>query len=649
VSHMTGRQRRGALLAALVISLAAPMEEPAAATFTVTSTNNAGGGSLRTAINSANGAAGGPHVIAFAVPTTAGGYNPGTGVFTISLTSALPAITSAGLRLDGTTQTATIGNTNPGVLGAGGTVGVDNLPLPVVNRPEIQIVDGNNVAIGLNINAANVTIRGVAIYGFGSTPDSDTNANIRVGNVTGAIIEQNVIGTTAISFTDPGAAARSGGDNIRAVQGDNGTISNNLIGFNAGKGFGGNTSSLGWLITGNEIRRSGIGTGTWDCISLLNATGSITIRGNLLTESNAMGFDSIGSGGANVVENNTISGNGLGGAAAQTAGVRLYGAGNLLDRNVIRDNVGAGVLVASTAASSRMTRNSFFNNGPASGQIGIDLLRAADNQDRGTAPFVTINDNGDGDAGGNALLNFPVLTSALAGGGQLSLAGYARPGSLIELFIARPDPAGFGEGEIWLVNLTEGSAADTDATAGLYVSPINGLTVGTDNTNRFRFLIPLPGGVAAGTVLTATATVANATSEFSGNVVVATGANLTLLKSVTPAGAQPPGTDLAWAVNFTNAGGSTASLVVLQDPVPAFTDFMVGSATVNPGSTGLTATITYSNNGGGTWTYIPISGGGGAPPGYDRAVTHVRFSFAGILSQTPPANQGTVGFSARIR
>ena len=59
--------------------LAGVASPAAAATFTVTSTNNTGGGSLRTAINSANGAAGGPHTIAFAIPTTAAGYNPATG------------------------------------------------------------------------------------------------------------------------------------------------------------------------------------------------------------------------------------------------------------------------------------------------------------------------------------------------------------------------------------------------------------------------------------------------------------------------------------------------------------------------------------------------------------------------------------------
>lgn len=56
-------------------------------------------------------------------------------VATITLTSALPAVSSANTRLDATTQTVNIGNTNGGTLGSGGTVGVDNVPLPLFPRP----------------------------------------------------------------------------------------------------------------------------------------------------------------------------------------------------------------------------------------------------------------------------------------------------------------------------------------------------------------------------------------------------------------------------------------------------------------------------------------------------------------------------------
>ncbi len=110
-----------------------------------------------------------------------------------------------------------------------------------------------------------------------------------------------------------------------------------------------------------------------------------------------------------------------------------------------------------------------------------------------------------------------------------------------------------------------------------------------------------------------------------------------------------PGADLVYVITFTNAGGSSASSFVITDPIPSNTDFKIGSVTSSLGTTGLTVTVAYSNNGGTTWVYLPASGGGGAPAGYDRNVTHVRWSFGGNLSQTAPNNTGNVGFTVRIR
>ena len=122
-----------------------------------------------------------------------------------------------------------------------------------------------------------------------------------------------------------------------------------------------------------------------------------------------------------------------------------------------------------------------------------------------------------------------------------------------------------------------------------------------------------------------------------------------LVKAVTPTGSQSPGTDLAYTVTFTNSGNATAQSLVITDPVPANTDFKVGSITNNLGTTGLTVAVAYSDNGGSTYVYTPVSGGGGAPAGYDQSVTNIRWTFTGNLSQTSPNNAGSVSFTARIR
>ena len=110
---------------------------------------------------------------------------------------------------------------------------------------------------------------------------------------------------------------------------------------------------------------------------------------------------------------------------------------------------------------------------------------------------------------------------------------------------------------------------------------------------------------------------------------------------------QPPGSDITYVINFVNAGGSAAKGLYISDDIPLNTDFKVGTAAAALGSTGLTVSITYldTNN----LAYTPVSGGGGAPAGYDRNVKNIRWTFNGDLSHTAPQNSGSVSFTVRIR
>jgi autotransporter-associated beta strand protein len=123
-----------------------------------------------------------------------------------------------------------------------------------------------------------------------------------------------------------------------------------------------------------------------------------------------------------------------------------------------------------------------------------------------------------------------------------------------------------------------------------------------------------------------------------------------LVNSVSPSAMlQSPGTDLAYTITFTNTGAIGASNFVIADPIPNNTDFKLGSATSSLGTTGLSVAVAYSNNGGSTYVYTPVSGAGGAATGYDRTVTNVRWTFTGTLSQTSPNNTGSVGYTAKIQ
>lgn len=482
-----------------------------------TSNNRTVQGSLRQFIQNANAIAG-ANAMRF-VPVVA--PNAGTW-WRIGVSNALPAITDANTTIDGqpysSTDGVTVLNNNAGTLGAGGTVGVDALALATVNKPELELQNLRSTAIvpiGLDVQDKNIAIRRIAIYGFGNTANADGAANIRVRNQgDNAIIEQNIIGSGAGAFADPGSTTRSVGDNVRIVGATNVTIQNNLIGFSSGNGIALRTNGTAQILA-NEIRGNAVTTTTMSGVNIFTNS-SATVQGNLLVANKGSGAEVASGADPMTIINNTITGNGSG-ASAVTAGVRLLGTATTVDRNIITASTGAGVLVGSTAAQDTITRNSIFQNGG----IGIDLLGSLDNQTTGTSPFVTLNDAGDVDTGGNGLLNFPILSSATIAGSNLVVTGFAQPGAVIELFIADPDPTKFGEGRTYLATLTEGSAADADATTGTYTNPVNGLNQGTDTTNKFSFTIPLPAGVTGGSVLTATGRLANATSEFSGNVTVA--------------------------------------------------------------------------------------------------------------------------------
>ena len=90
--------RSGAIDAPVLVSMPEQGEwDHLLATYTVTTTADAGGGSLRAAITSANGT-GTADTIVFNIPTSDPGYSAVTGKFTIDLASALPTISGSGER-----------------------------------------------------------------------------------------------------------------------------------------------------------------------------------------------------------------------------------------------------------------------------------------------------------------------------------------------------------------------------------------------------------------------------------------------------------------------------------------------------------------------------------------------------------------------
>ncbi|HEX8660119.1 MAG TPA: SdrD B-like domain-containing protein, partial [Hymenobacter sp.] len=441
------------------------------------------------------------------------------GVANIVSPAGFATISGPNVAVDGTTQTANIGNTNNVVLGTGGTVGVQDSVLVQLNGPEVQL-RGARMGRGLEFSglATNSVVRGLAIFGFVMNVYASSALNNQQ-----LLVEGNVLGTAATSFTDPGASARTVSSNVTLEQSVNDVVRQNLIGFAGASGVAVVIGGSGHVVRNNEIRGNGLESiRNGDGIEVNERPTGITIVANLLTNNACEGIDTFNNdnlswGGNNTVRNNTISNNGLAGLEGQ--GIHYWGNNNTTTLNRITGNRFNGVLVGTGATGNVFSQNSFSANGG----LGLDLVPAGNYLGDGA----TLNDPNDADTGTNNSLNFPVLATAIVGGGNLTVQGFARPGTLVELYVAAADPTGFGEGQTYLFAATEGSAQDRDNTTGAYgPTAINGVAQGQDNTNRFTFGVPLssltPAQQAAlsvaGARLTATATAGGNTSEYGGNV-----------------------------------------------------------------------------------------------------------------------------------
>src|SRR5450755_4243649 len=235
-------------------------------TFTVSTTDDTGTGSLRQAITDANSHPG-LDTINFNIP--------GTGVHTISLASDLPTVTDAVL-IDGYSQPGSSANTS-----ANG----DNAVLLVELHGEGP---GANVAIGLHLTNGATTVRGLVINNCasigiaiavggctitGNFLGTDATGTIALSNSAGVVVESNE-GTTTIGGLAPDARnviSGNGSTGVTNFASGNTVIQGNFIGTtatgtlalrnglgiflngSAGDVIGGTATGAGNVISGNSV------------------------------------------------------------------------------------------------------------------------------------------------------------------------------------------------------------------------------------------------------------------------------------------------------------------------------------------------------------------------------------------------------------
>ncbi|HEY5810943.1 MAG TPA: right-handed parallel beta-helix repeat-containing protein, partial [Povalibacter sp.] len=412
-----------------------------------------------------------------------------SGVAVITLSAVLPAITDGGTRLDATTQTVNVGNNNGGSSGSGGTVGVLATSFPQFPRPEVQVAASGSGTTLITF----ATGTGQAIHGFALPRGSISLSGAS------AVARNNFVGINASGTVDSGT-------NMGIVfTGGSTLIRGNYVAVN-NSGIRGNSPGAGAIVSYNEVVRSSITpTDTFDGILLIGSASNTRIENNLARNQAGAGIELGFEGGTMnsvFITNNTVRSNGYGGtgstASAEPAGIagwNYVGSSVEISLNRLENNAGPGLML-SAVSGTRITQNSFSANGG----LSVDLYATStDPNSMGPGNGPTPNDTNDADTGANGLLNYPVITAATIANGEFSIAGFARPGSVIELYAAQPDPTGFGEGLTYLGTYTEGTG-DLDSTTGTYSGTINGSNQGGDTTSRFLFRGPLPAGVAANVV-----------------------------------------------------------------------------------------------------------------------------------------------------
>ncbi len=182
-------------------------------------------------------------------------------------------------------------------------------------------------------------------------------------------------------------------------------------------------------------------------------------------------------------------------------------------------------------------------------------------------------------------------------------------------------------------------------------NPIASVTLVSGAAQDVVVQVSIPGGVALGTIETGVITVtgnATAATDSATDVTTIVAGNLVLTKSVNPAGNQLPGTDLTYRTDYSNVGAAGLTAIVFYDAIPAWTQYQVGSAVEGTLAAGITGSvIAFSDDGGVSWAYVPVSGGGGAPAGYDANVTDIRWTLTGTLAGGSGTADG-VAFVVRI-
>lgn len=338
----------------------------------------------------------------------------------------------------------------------GGTLGVSGADTVVVgnNVQRVRVLGGS----GHRIGGPNPADRNI-IWGYGTwnSEGIPSGQAIQLFNTQGVVIENNWIGT-ADGLT-VGNLACTIGISVETQNADV-LIKDNLISGIYGLGMGPHYPGTVW---GRSLLASGNGSG-------------------LVITGNTIGLD---------INGDPLLGGAWGLDLGDPVTHKLFMTGIVVSDNEIGGHILNGVTVGRYTAAVRLSGNSIHDNG----WLGIDLLGTSDIS-HGVSP----NDALDQDTGGSGVQNFPELTGVMRVGAELRVQGSLHSSANDDFsveFFGSPDcdDDGHGEGQLFL----------------------GGAAVSTDASGNVAFDLNLTEPLPEGWVVSATATLESlgATSEFS--------------------------------------------------------------------------------------------------------------------------------------
>jgi len=295
----------------------------------VTNTNSSGSGSLRVAITTANA---NPDVTVITFNIS------GAGVKTISLTSALPALTESTI-IDGLSQPGATCNSPlielDGTLAGAGTDGIkiSGGGNSLIKGLIINRFDGDGIEIQNNNNNV-ISCNRIGTNSSGTAALANNGYGVFVNNS-----DSNVIGGTS---SDGNLISGNGISGVHIQNGDGSKVQGNVIGLNAAGGAAiANTLNGVHILNVNNSLIGGASSGARNVISGNTATG-------VVVESN----------GGSSSTNNTIQGNFIG---TTSSGNAAAGVGNSQDGLQVSGGQTTNTLIGGSSAGEG---NVISNNAP---------------------------------------------------------------------------------------------------------------------------------------------------------------------------------------------------------------------------------------------------------------------------------------------